>query len=101
MSLSRTKGTDLTDDQLILLDALFDSRCPVAFLRRNLFCQIFNRREGHSLDDQSLDLVLDDMVKYLEELFAVVRHSCLSHARADANRILAAAGPWPLVANDW
>ncbi|MBN9517581.1 hypothetical protein J0H58_03530 [bacterium] len=50
----RTGATQLSDDQLILLDALFDLGAGVDLLRRGVFEVQWNFGYGHTLDDAAL-----------------------------------------------
>ena len=50
----RTGATWLTDDQLILLDALFDLGAGFGLLRRNVFDVQWNFGYTHALDDDAL-----------------------------------------------
>ena len=50
----RTGATWLTDDQLILLDVLFDRGATIRLLRRGIFHEQWNLGYVHSLDDVEL-----------------------------------------------
>ncbi|MCA9688501.1 MAG: hypothetical protein R3A51_05660 [Nannocystaceae bacterium] len=50
----RTGETSLEDEELLLLDALFDQDCPPAALRRAGFSERFNLPAAHDLDDVAL-----------------------------------------------
>jgi hypothetical protein len=53
----RTHSTDLTDDELILFDVMFDSRVEFKLLRRPGFTARFNYH-CHNLDDEQLSATL-------------------------------------------
>jgi len=50
----RTGRTWLSDDQLVLLDVMFDCGVCIEALRRDTFQQDFNLQYGHGLDDAAL-----------------------------------------------
>jgi hypothetical protein len=60
--LSRTLETDLTDDELILFDIMFDGGTSFRLLRREGFEQQWNRR-SHNLTDAELLETLEKLVK--------------------------------------
>jgi len=49
----RTAATDLSEDELRLLDVQFDAAAPVRSLRRKYFLATFNS-QSHDLDDAEL-----------------------------------------------
>lgn len=51
----RTGKTWLTDDQLILLDVLFDKSTSLRLLRRESFMEQWNLEYTHALDDAALE----------------------------------------------
>ena len=51
----RTGKTWLTDDQLVLLDVLFDGGASLRFLRRENFLERLNLGYAHALDDPALE----------------------------------------------
>ncbi|MEX0702609.1 MAG: hypothetical protein WD069_10985 [Planctomycetales bacterium] len=57
----RTNATTLTDDELLLLDVLFDGGAPSRLLRRESFAVQWNR-ESHDLDDDRLRETLQRFV---------------------------------------
>lgn len=70
--LSRTLETDLSDDELILFDVMFDGGTSFCLLRREGFEQQWNRR-SHNLTD-------NELVKSLNKL------ANLGYIRAEAER---------------
>jgi hypothetical protein len=58
MQLKRTNATSLSDDELTLLDVMFDCGVPYHMLRQCMFMDYFNR-EPHNLDDVQLRNVID------------------------------------------
>jgi hypothetical protein len=61
MALYRTHCSNLTDDELILLDILFDVRCSIAFLRREVFREQFNC-DSHNLDGSQLESAVERLI---------------------------------------
>jgi hypothetical protein len=61
-SLSRTYATTLTDDELILLDVMFDGGAPFRLLRRNVFQDQWNCH-SHNLSDEQLRETLKRLVE--------------------------------------
>jgi hypothetical protein len=60
----RTNKTWLTDDQLVLLDVLFDKDTPFWLLRREDFLERVNLGYAHSLDDGELHANLRGLVEH-------------------------------------
>jgi hypothetical protein len=56
--LRRTGVTDLTDDELLLFDVLFDKSAPFRLLRKSVFGDQWNCR-SHNLDDDQLRDAID------------------------------------------
>jgi hypothetical protein len=56
--LRRTHATVLSDDELILLDVMFDCRPPLRLLRRSVFRNQWNLC-SHNLDDEQLRKTID------------------------------------------
>ncbi len=56
--LHRTNETFLTDDELILFDAMFGSNPHVPLLRQVIFCDVFNTKYCHKFDDKELEQVI-------------------------------------------
>jgi len=50
---TRTGITELTDNELILFDVMFDCSCPVKTLRKSKFIDFFNT-DSHKLSDKKL-----------------------------------------------
>lgn len=59
--LSRTGKTKLSDDELIIFDAVFDSSCSIDQLKRKGFDERFNFPYKHSLNDKDLIDCLDNL----------------------------------------
>jgi hypothetical protein len=57
-NLKRTHATSLSDDELILLDVIFDGPAPLRMLRQSMFWDYWNR-QPHNLDDHQLRDTLD------------------------------------------
>jgi hypothetical protein len=58
--LFRTNATDLSDDELRLLDVQFDAAVPLRCLRRGRFEVTWNQ-PSHELDDAALDTTIRRM----------------------------------------
>jgi hypothetical protein len=56
--LRRTHATSLSDDELIILDVMFDCRPPLRLLRRSVFRNQWNLC-SHNLDDEQLRDTID------------------------------------------
>lgn len=63
MDFARTNKTDLTDDELMLFDALFDHWCFESGLRSEKFGELHNFPYKHTLSDERLLQVLDNLHK--------------------------------------
>jgi hypothetical protein len=56
--LHRTNETFLTDDELILFDAMFDCNPHLPLLRQDIFSDVFNKPYCHNFDDKELEEVI-------------------------------------------
>ena len=72
----RTHSTSLTEDELLLLDVMFDSIVYEPMLRHRNFRNQFNTR-GHSLSDRVLKTTLHRLV--LNELLVVTQNELRGH----------------------
>jgi len=59
--LKRTWKTKLSDNELIIFDAIFDSSCPIDQLKRKGFDERFNFPYNHSLKDKDLTVCLENL----------------------------------------
>lgn len=60
-ALNRTGKTKLSDDELIIFDAIFDSNCSIEKLNRKGFDERFNIPYKHSLNDKALIVCLENL----------------------------------------
>ena len=65
-ALFRTGETELTDDELVLFDALFDNFCTENSLKQEKFSSRFNFAYEHSLSDKQLKVTIENL--YLKKL---------------------------------
>ena len=72
----RTHTTGLSDDELLILDVMFDSYVTWPMLRRRHFTNQFNA-ESHSLDDEHLVETLRRFVR--EDVIAPIEHTFRGH----------------------
>jgi len=59
----RTGVTDLSDDELLLFDFLFDKSAAAGFFRQDRYALHLGVGYSHGLDDQQLTGVLDDLCR--------------------------------------
>lgn len=80
---SRTNATDLTSDELLLFDFLFDKRLTFRQLRKDDYPFHMNCGYSHGLDDDKLQSVLDFLLvrgllrRKTEPIFRPETQSCL------------------------
>ena len=75
----RTHATLLTDDELILLDVMFDCSAPLRMLRQSMLLDHWNR-DPHNLDDHQLRDTMDQFCEagiLVSEPFTYRDETCL------------------------